>query len=124
MSVVALPTLDTPRRARPRRLAMCPPTYFAVSYSINPWMHPHRPVDPARAVRQWRTLRDTYVGLGHEVVEIPPHAGLPDLVFAANAGLVLDGRALASRFRHPERTGEEAFFLDWFRAQGYPVAQA
>src|SRR5437764_482505 len=25
---------------------MCPPVYFAVSYAINPWMRPDRPVEP------------------------------------------------------------------------------
>jgi N-dimethylarginine dimethylaminohydrolase len=45
-------------------------------------------------------------------------------VFAANAGLVLDGRALVSRFRHAERRGEEAVFLDWFHTQGYAAVQA
>jgi N-dimethylarginine dimethylaminohydrolase len=122
---VALPsTFATTGHVPRRRLAMCPPTYFAVSYSINPWMHPHRPVDPERALRQWQELRDTYVELGHEVMEIPAHPGLPDLVFTANAGLVIDGRALVSRFRHAERTGEEEVFYDWFTAQGYRTEQA
>jgi N-dimethylarginine dimethylaminohydrolase len=124
MTLVALSTVDAHRGARPRRLAMCAPTYFAVSYSINPWMHPARPVDQARALRQWQDLRDTYLDLGHEVVEIEPVVGLPDLVFSANAGLVIDGRALVSRFRHPERAGEEAVFLDWFTAQGFTAEQA
>jgi N-dimethylarginine dimethylaminohydrolase len=64
------------------------------------------------------------VRLGHDVVDIPPAPGLPDQVFTANAGLVVDGRVLASRFRHPERTGEEAVFLDWFHGQGLATRQA
>jgi N-dimethylarginine dimethylaminohydrolase len=124
MTVVAPSAVETGRTSRPRRFAMCPPRYFAVSYSINPWMQPARPVDQARAQAQWETLRATYVRLGHEVVDIPPVAGLPDLVFAANAGIVIDGRALASRFRHAERSGEEQVFIDWFRAQGLTTAQA
>ena len=37
-----------------------------------------------------------------------PRVGLPDLVFTANAAVVLDGKALLARFRHPERQGEES----------------
>ena len=33
----------------PRHYLMCPPTYFDVSYSINPWMDPSRGVDRPRA---------------------------------------------------------------------------
>ena len=42
-----------PRLSTARRLLMCPPTYFEVSYSINPWMQPHVPVDLERAQSQW-----------------------------------------------------------------------
>jgi len=42
--------------ARPRRYLMCPPTYFEVTYAVNPWMDPARPVDRCRAVRQWEAL--------------------------------------------------------------------
>jgi N-dimethylarginine dimethylaminohydrolase len=103
---------------------MCPPRFFAVTYSINPWMRPTEGADADRAVAQWQAVRDTYVALGHEVLDIDPVEGLPDLVFTANAGIVVDGRALVSRFRHAERTGEEEVFVDWFRAQGYPTRQA
>ncbi|HEY5289579.1 MAG TPA: arginine deiminase-related protein, partial [Caulobacteraceae bacterium] len=39
-------------------------------------------------------------------------AGLPDLVFPANAAVVLDGKALVARFRFPERAGEAPHFHD------------
>src|SRR5262249_11479129 len=41
--------------------------------------------------------------------------GLPDLVFTANAAVVLDGKALLARFRHPERRAEEPYFAATFR---------
>jgi N-dimethylarginine dimethylaminohydrolase len=40
----------------------------------------------------------------------PQAPGLPDLVFTANAAVVLDRRVLFARFRHAERQGEEALF--------------
>ena len=103
---------------------MCPPRFFAVTYEINPWMHVGESVDADLAGRQWTAIRRTYERLGHEVEVIDPVPGLPDLVFTANAGLVLDGRVLVSRFRHTERRGEEAVFAEWFAGHGLEVVHA
>jgi N-dimethylarginine dimethylaminohydrolase len=102
---------------------MCPPEHFAVSYAINPWMDPARPVDAERAVAQWEALHETYVRLGHEVQLIEPAAGLPDMVFAANGATVIDGKVLGARFLHAERAAEGAAYLDWFRRNGYQVVR-
>lgn len=112
------------RTARPRRYLMCPPEHFAVRYVINPWMDPSRAVDAARAMRQWDALRRTYLELGHTVEVIPAVPGLPDMVFAANGGLVIDGKALSARFTHAERAAEGPAYLDWLRAAGLPAAEA
>ncbi len=98
---------------------MCRPEAFAVDYSINPWMRPSVPVHRARALRQWESLVDCYRSLGHAVELIDPAPGLPDMVFAANSALVLDGRVLAARFRHPERRGEEVPYRAWFASSGF-----
>jgi N-dimethylarginine dimethylaminohydrolase len=47
---------------------------------------------------------------------VPPVPGLPDLVFTANAAVVLDGKALLARFRHPQRRREEPHYEASFRA--------
>jgi N-dimethylarginine dimethylaminohydrolase len=98
---------------------MCPPTYFAVDYAINPWMDPTVPVHRARAARQWGELRSAVEGLGHSVELIDPVPGLPDMVFAANGATVIDGRVLVASFRHAERAGESSAFERWFRGRGY-----
>lgn len=103
---------------------MCPPEHFDVTYRINPWMDPTRPADARRALRQWESLRRLYEAHGHSVQTIAPVAGLPDMVYAANSALVLDGRALLSRFRHPERRDEEAPYETWFRDHGLTVVKA
>lgn len=104
---------------------MCRPSHFGVAYAINPWMNPDEPVDVDRAVAQWDTLRATYEGLGHRVEVIDPIPGLPDMVFAANGGIVSGGRALASNFTHTERQPEGAAYLKWFEAAGLsPAIQA
>ncbi|MGB6162011.1 MAG: dimethylargininase [Pseudonocardiaceae bacterium] len=108
------------RVATARRYLMCPPRYFAVSYRINPWMDPTQPVDATRAMAQWTTLASTYRALGHTVEVIDPEPGLPDMVFAANAGTVIDGVILGARFRDAERAEEAAHYQRWFLAHGVP----
>src|SRR5438105_1825956 len=104
-----------------RRFLMCPPTQFAVVYSINPWMDPELPADAARATAQWEQLRAAYEHAGHVVETITPKRGLPDMVFAANSALVIDGVALLAQFRHAQRRGEERPYERWFRARGLSV---
>ena len=111
----------THRVATPRSYLMCPPEYFDVTYAINPWMRPGTGVDRGRALRQWSALRAAHESLGHTVSTIEPFAGLPDMVYAANGGTVIDGHALGVRFRHPERAAEAAAYLAWFRSHGYLV---
>ena len=105
---------------------MCRPDYFTVSYRINPWMHPEDPTDTSLAVRQWQRLYDIYTGLGFEIDLIEPIEGLPDMVYAANGGFVLDGIAYGARFQYDERAPEGPAYLEWFTQQGFepraPVA--
>ncbi|WP_338118015.1 dimethylargininase [Streptomyces coryli] len=107
------------RTASPRRYLMCPPAHFSISYSINPWMDPAKPVDPQLAHAQWDDLRRTYLSLGHEVELLDPEPDLPDMVFAANGATVIDGRVFSARFAYPQRAGEAPAQRRWFRAHGY-----
>ncbi|MFE6524368.1 dimethylargininase [Streptomyces sp. NPDC057794] len=107
------------RKASPRKYLMCRPTYFDVTYSINPWMDPERPTSMETGLSQWKWLFDTYAGLGHDVRLIEPVPGLPDMVFAANGALVVDGKVLVARFRHPQRRDESAAYLEWFGRGGW-----
>jgi N-dimethylarginine dimethylaminohydrolase len=100
---------------------MTDPGHFDVSYQINPWMQPAAwGADPraSRAAAQAGSakLKAALQAAGAHVETIGGVRGLPDLVFPANAAVVLDGRALMARFRHPERQGEEAVFRSAFEA--------
>ncbi|MFC5153227.1 dimethylargininase [Streptomyces amakusaensis] len=106
--------------ASPRRYLMCPPAHFMVTYSINPWMDPAKPVDLPLAMTQWEDLRDRYRSLGHTVELLDPRPGLPDMVYAANGATVVDGRVLLARFAHPEREAEADAHRDWFVSAGWP----
>jgi N-dimethylarginine dimethylaminohydrolase len=126
-AAAASPVTDTApggRTAHRRRYLMCRPEHFTVSYTINPWMQPALPTDTATALRQWQTLYDTYVSLGHEVELIDPVPGLPDMVYTANGGFVIDGVAYGARFRFAERAPEAPHFNTWFAANGFELAEA
>jgi N-dimethylarginine dimethylaminohydrolase len=112
---------------KPRvHLMMCAPDFFEVSYRINPWMEPERwSVSAERLAREaragWAELKRTYERLGACVDVQPPQRGLPDMVFTANAALVLDRKAMLARFLYPERQGEQAHdraFFEALRARG------
>ncbi len=105
-----------------RRFLMCPPEHFGVLYEINPWMHQEVTVDLERARSQWDGLVAVLREAGAEVEVLPPQPGLPDLVFTANAGVVNGRCFVPSRFRHPERRGEEPHYAAWFADNGYEVA--
>nr|WP_231727814.1 MULTISPECIES: dimethylargininase [unclassified Rathayibacter] len=100
---------------------MCRPEHFTVVYRINPWMDPAVPTDTALALRQWQTLYDTYIGLGFDVQLIEPEPGLPDMVYAANGGFVIDGIAYGASFTYPERQPEGPAYMEWFRGAGFDV---
>ncbi len=115
------PATRPERRPTGRSVLMCRPEYFTVVYRINPWMNPAQPTDTGRALAQWQVLYDTYVGLGYDVQLIEPIAGLPDMVYAANGGFVIDGIAYGARFTHPERQAEGPAYMRWFREAGLDV---
>ncbi|NUT57306.1 MAG: N-dimethylarginine dimethylaminohydrolase [Agromyces sp.] len=109
------------RRPTGRSVLMCRPEHFTVVYRINPWMNPAEPTDTDVALAQWQVLHDTYLELGYDVHLIDPIAGLPDMVYAANGGFVIDGIAYGAKFTHPERRPEGPAYMEWFREQGFDV---
>ena len=102
-----------------RHYVMTPPTFFAVEYAINPWMDTSTSVDTHVAMNQWESLRQTYKELGHTVELVEPVAGLPDMVYAANGGLLVNGKAVVARFAYPQRAGESAAYAEWMSRHGF-----
>lgn len=91
---------------------MTDPGHYDVRYQINPWMKPQdwTPQRLAQAKASAGALKAALEDAGAAIEMVEAAAGLPDLVFPANAAVVLDGRVLLARFRYPERQGEEAVF--------------
>lgn len=125
--VAAAETRIAPRSSlpawRPRRYLLCRPTFYEVRYRLNPWMQPGT-TDPVAALAEWRRLIDIYRDLGHHVSVLDGEPDLPDMVFAANSALVLDGVAYLARFRHEEREGEVQHYRSWLENEGFRIAPA
>jgi N-dimethylarginine dimethylaminohydrolase len=97
------------------------PVHFEVTYTINPWMRPYAWAENpaahlAAARRSFKSLAATLTAAGARLEILPGVAGLPDMVFPANAAIVLDRRALLARFHHHERRGEEQHFHEHFQS--------
>jgi len=104
------------------QILMCPPDFYGIEYEINPWMSTRRQVDHALAVDQWQGLRRLLVAAGAEISEVSPVAGLPDLVFTANAAIIFRQEAVLARFKHEQRQGEESQFRNSLEGLGFTVA--
>ena len=107
MSVVTLNAKAPAARRTSPTFLVVDPHYFDVSYAINPWMQPK--VWDAAPQRFKKASRDAFSGLTQALEAAGAHVeimtgfpGAPDLVFPANAGVVLDGRAVLP-CGHPTR---------------------
>lgn len=102
------------------RILMCRPDYYGIRYEINPWMRTSRGAEPERATAQWDALHMLLTRrLGVQVELVTPSPDWPDMVFTANAGLVVGRTFVASNFRYPQRAGEACLFWKWFTDHQY-----
>lgn len=101
---------------------MCQPLHYGIEYEINPWMRRSRQSDLQAAQEQWRGLyRLLTQELKIHVELLEPIPGLPDMVFAANGGLVWGRKFIRSNFRYEVRRGEASHFENWFRVRDFEI---
>lgn len=110
---------------------MCPPFSYVSGEANNIWMetkatHPNREVDSAVAFKQWQDLYQFMVSEGAFVhlMHAPRSSGLKDLVYAANAGIIIRSKenepmAVVSNFTSEPRHGETPVIEATFHAMGY-----
>jgi N-dimethylarginine dimethylaminohydrolase len=103
------------------RFLMCAPDYFEVAYVINPWMEGNLALCRQETAQHQAQALAQLLATVAEVDYVEPVRGLPDMVFTANAGLVLEDKFVLSRFRHAERQREELHFARWFEQHGFEV---
>lgn len=105
------------------RFLMVRPDYYDIEYVINPWMKGNLGrVDKDLAKEQWeffyRELSDVA-----EVQVLEPAPGLPDMTFAANGALVLNGKAVLAEYRYPQRRDEKQHFRKWLADHDFKIHQ-
>jgi len=104
-----------------QEILMCPPTYYAIEYKINPWMISQ--VNVKKAAAQWEKLKDAFVNLKMKVSFIEPIKHLPDMVFTADQGAIYDHLFIKSNFRYEERQRESIYTLDYFRKKNFAIVE-
>lgn len=114
-----------PKKLFDKKILMCAPTFFRVSYKINPWMDPlsKDKVNEDSAWSQWNELHHLIIRLGGYVEYIEPVYSYPDLVFTANAGLYHNNKVVLANFKHKERQGESEKYRAAFEKLGYEIWQ-
>lgn len=135
----ALSVSDIPARPAHTTAALVEPTFFDLTYDINP--HMGGEVNRERAQRQWEQLRSVYERHIDDVrvldpaaiwerlddgANLAPPADQPDMVFIANHALPTAGgeAVVLARMKASERADEPAYFAEWARQQGYGVESA
>jgi N-dimethylarginine dimethylaminohydrolase len=102
-------------------ILMCPPDYFSVDNTINPWMAGNSgKLNPLQAHRQWQAFHDVLAQVA-DIELMDPQPDLPDLVFTANAGFVLGGKVVPSHFMPHDRRPEEPYIKKWFAERGFDL---
>ena len=102
---------------------LCAPHHFKVIYQINPWMDVLNKVDPAKAMEQYETLKQTYKDLGLKVLELTQDETLPDMVYAANCGFPYGKTFIKANFKHDERKKEAEHAKAFFQKRGYTLKE-
>ena len=118
---------ELPTMPLPRNVLMVDPSYFDVTYVINPHMEGHiGSIDTEKAHHQWETLKHHFEHIGLQVHVLHGQPGLPDMVFCANQSLPFigpdqDREVLMSIMHAEERKPEVDFVEDFYRAQEYKI---
>lgn len=105
------------------KILVCDPSYYEINYEINPWMNKSINAEKNRSFEQWALLIDKLKRLGADVVNVDPVENLPDMVFTANAGVLLSKSILLSNFKFKERQQEKQYFKKWFSNSEYRVIE-
>ncbi|MFN7310980.1 MAG: dimethylarginine dimethylaminohydrolase family protein [Vampirovibrionales bacterium] len=103
-------------------ILMCSPEHYGIKYEINPWMDISIQSNHEKAMQQWQALYHILKDdLKVDVRLVEAREDVPDMVFTANAAVMYGKTAVISRFKYPQRQPEEAYFAEWFTANGYDV---
>src|SRR4051794_36013015 len=101
-----------------KQYLMVAPDHFRVDYEINPFMDLADQPDPVAARAQWEAIRSAITAAGGSVEVMAQRADSPDMVYAMNLGLALQGptgpEVVLSHMRFPQRRNETETAEAWF----------
>lgn len=104
-----------------RRILVCPPSYYKIAYSINPWMNTEVKIQKSKVKSTYQKLKVLYEKLGAEVLEIKPDPDLPDMVYSANYGFIRGNTFFPSNFKYEERRREAKQAKKYFKDLGFKI---
>ncbi|HVQ43712.1 MAG TPA: amidinotransferase [Candidatus Saccharimonadia bacterium] len=103
-------------------LLLCPPTYFTIAYSINPYMRTDVQPDPTLLAAEYAAIVAAHQAAGRTIHFLTPDPAQPDMTFTANQALIRGKRAVLGNLP-PQRAGETLFLKPWLEAAGYEVIE-
>ena len=104
-----------------KKILMCPPDYYEIEYSINPWMNPNIKVDKEKALNQHCKLKEEFEKAGAQIIELPAIKGLPDMIFTSNAGYPEEDIFIKANFKAHQRKYEADKAEKYFKESGYQI---
>jgi N-dimethylarginine dimethylaminohydrolase len=104
-----------------KKILMCPPDYFEIKYSINPWMNPAIRVNKEEAFKQYNALKNAFEKAGGKIIELVPGKNLPDMVYTSNAGYAEGDVFIKANFKAHQRQHESNNAEKYFKHNGYQV---
>ncbi len=115
-------SLDNGRLQWGHDYLMVEPNHFRVDYSINPFMDLDDQPEPLRTRAEWLAIVAAIEAAGGTVHVLPQLPDAPDMVYAMNLGLALDGdspQVVLSHMRYAQRRTETPAADAWFAENGF-----
>ena len=104
-----------------KQIVMCPPDFYNIEYSINPWMDTGNTVIKENALKQYNKLKTSFENASAEITELPPVKGLPDMVYATNAGYAGNNIFIKANFKAAQRKYEADEAEKFFAKKGFDI---
>jgi N-dimethylarginine dimethylaminohydrolase len=108
----------------PKRMLVCPPTYYTVEDEDNAHQHPDTPEGIPNydlSQTQWLKNNKTIESTEVELISMQPISGCRDNVFTQNGGFIFENTIWLSHFRFKKRRRELPGYAKIFKKLGYNV---
>lgn len=104
-----------------KKIIICKPDFFNISYEINPWMKKTNLVNKEIARKQHETMLYAYRSLGIKYEGIIANELYPDQVYTTDVGHAENGVFIPANYKYKERQGERDLAVNYFKNEGFEV---